>query len=101
MSYGVSNHGFSRTDGPRYIWWKTLEAALHYPDRLIVQVMDMGTFEDMRALVLVIREDRLTDILRHADPGWFRPQSWAYWHYRLQRVDAGTVLPSLPQRKWV
>ncbi|HUW99120.1 MAG TPA: hypothetical protein VMV40_09845 [Acidiferrobacter sp.] len=55
----------------KYIWWKTPEAALRYPDRLMAQIMDMGTFGDIQALVLVIGEDRLTDVLRHADPGWF------------------------------
>lgn len=83
---------------PGYIWWKTPAEALRYPDRLIAQVMDIGTFEDIQNLVRLVGEEQLASVLRHAEVGWLRPQSWAYWHYRLGLVQVKEPLPPEPQR---
>jgi hypothetical protein len=34
----------------RYVWWKTAEEALQYPERLVAQVMNIGSFEDLQRL---------------------------------------------------
>ncbi|WP_312283631.1 hypothetical protein [Candidatus Igneacidithiobacillus taiwanensis] len=83
----------------RYIWWKTPEEALCYPDRLIAQVMDIGTLEDILGLERLMGKGRLADVLRHAEAGWFRPQSWAYWHYRLGLTKFDEEPPPEPQRE--
>ena len=90
---------FLKQVAPRYVWWKTPEEALRYPNRLIAQVMDIGTFEDIQNLVRLLGEERLAGVLRSAEPGWFRPQSWAYWHYRLRLTQATDALPVEPQRQ--
>ena len=83
---------------PTYIWWKTPEDALLYPDRLIAQVMDMGTYPDTRDLVCLVGTDRLREVVLRAEAGWFRPRSWSYWHYRLGLIDPEDKPPALPRR---
>ncbi len=97
--FNPESWSFLEQIAPRYIWWKTPDDALRYPNRLIAQVMDIGTFEDIQILVRLLGEERLAGVLRHVEPGWLRPQSWAYWHYRLGLVEAKEPLPPEPQRK--
>ena len=83
---------------PAYIWWKTPDEALRYPDRLIAQIMDIGTFEDARELERLVGMDRLRAVIGRAEAGWLRPRSWSYWHYRLGLVEPGDALPPMPKR---
>jgi hypothetical protein len=87
-----------RTLAARYVWWKTAEEALRYPERVVAQVMNLGTFEDVQLLVQMMGEERLKLVLRSAEAGQFTPRSWHYWHYRLGLSRPGEV-PPLPVRK--
>jgi hypothetical protein len=82
----------------KYIWWKSPEEALKFPDRIIAQVMDIGDYDDVQSLCAHVGEDRLRHVLRGAEAGLFSPKSWTYWHYRLGMCEAGKV-PGLPQRR--
>ncbi len=84
-----------------YIWWKTPEDAVRYPDRVLAQVMDIGTFEDCRAMRAAFGDERLRRVLRCAEPGWFRARSWAFWQAALG-IDAGPrpVRRKLPPAPW-
>lgn len=81
----------------RYIWWKTPEDALRYPRRLIAQVMEMGTLEDVQALLSALGAQKFIEVIKGAEAGWFSPPSWHYWHYRLGLAEVGQV-PPLPVR---
>jgi hypothetical protein len=81
----------------RYVWWQTPDAAMRTPERVIAQVMDIGDHGDTEALALCIGDAALREVLQHAQPGQFRPRSWAYWHYRLGLAQVGQV-PPLPTR---
>ncbi len=85
----------------RYIWWKTPEEAARYPDRVLAQVMDIGTFEDCRAMRAAFGDERLRSVMRRAEPGWFRARSWAFWQAALG-IDAGPrpVRRKLPPAPW-
>lgn len=83
----------------RYIWWQTPDEALHMPQRVIAQVMNLGTFEDMQKLAKEVGDDVLSDVIAHAEPGQFTPRAWAYWHYRLNLADVDQV-PELPVRRF-
>lgn len=63
----------------RYIWWKTPGIE---PDenRTIAQVMDIGTYEDVKALTAEVGRIRIKQVLSDARPGWFSSRSWDYWH---------------------
>lgn len=82
----------------KYVWWKTPDEAMIFPDRLIAQVMNIGDYADVQALVDQVGDDRLRHVLTHAESGQFSERSWVYWHYRLGLADVDRV-PSMPPRK--
>ena len=38
----------------KYIWWKTPEEAVVMPERVIAQVMNIGDYSDVQALVSLV-----------------------------------------------
>ncbi len=83
----------------KYIWWKTTEEALAQPQRIVAQVMNIGDYDDVQALVHGVDSAYLRQVLTHAEAGQFDARSWTYWHYRLGLSDPGKV-PALPERKF-
>lgn len=92
-----SHHALLRTMAARYTWWKTPEEALRFPQRIVAQVMNLGTFEDFMAVNRQLGDDCLRQVLATAEAGQLNPRSWHYWHYRLNQVNPGDV-PPLPRR---
>ena len=84
----------------KYIWWQVPEEAAARPLRVMAQVMDLGTYEDVRKLEKSAGEQTLAEVVRQAEPGWFSPRSWHFWHHRLGLVGSGRV-PDLPVRRFV
>ncbi len=82
----------------RYIWWQSPEESLEDPRRVIAQVMDIGTLEDIRSLVDAVGRNTLIGVMSQARPGWFRPRSWAFWHTALETATAGRI-PPIPSRR--
>ena len=82
----------------RYVWWQPPEVSVRDPRRVIAQVMDVGTFEDIQALVDAVGSDTLIPVLKQGRPGWFRPRSWAFWHTVLGLATAGRI-PPIPSRR--
>jgi transcriptional regulator with XRE-family HTH domain len=82
----------------RYIWWQPPEESLEDPRRVIAQVMDIGTLEDIRSLVDAVGRNTLIGVMNDARPGWFRPRSWAFWHTALGRTTSGRI-PPIPSRR--
>ena len=83
----------------KYIWWKTPEEAVLMPERVIAQVMNLGDYSDVQALVSQVGDEVLRDVLTHAEAGQFNERSWAYWHYRLGLSSVDHV-PALPVRSF-
>lgn len=83
----------------KYIWWKTPEEAVAMPARVIAQVMNIGDYADVQALVAIVGDEALCHVLRHAEAGQFNERSWAYWHYRLGLASVDQV-PALPVRRF-
>ena len=82
----------------KYIWWKSPEEALKLPQRVIAQVMDIGTFDDVQSLAEILGDVALREVLQQAEAGQFSERAWHYWHYRLGLADAASPPPDLPQR---
>jgi len=82
------------------IWWQPAEQAIRHPERVIAQVMDIGTFETVQTLRQGLGDRRLAQVLQQAEAGWFSPRSWTYWHRKLGLTRSGPV-PPLPQRQFV
>ncbi len=80
----------------RYIWWKT-PGIEPDEDRIIAQVMDIGTYEDVKALEAEVGRMRIRQVLSAARPGWFSPRSWDYWHLTLGLAKFDEIPPQ-PER---
>ena len=79
----------------RLIWWKTPEKALEDRNRLLAQVMTLGTWNDIvEAKEFWSRAD-FREALRNAPAGVFDPRSWSYWHHLLDLLP----VPPRPTRK--
>src|SRR5271165_2013039 len=109
MIRGAAKAGFHLTDeayecllgmAPYYVWWKTPDEAMRYPDRVAAQVMNIGAWEDVVRMVDATGEDYLRHVLKTAEAGQFNERSWHYWHYRLGLAEYGVrPVPALPARK--
>lgn len=82
---------------PRYVWWKTPEEALFFPDIVISKIMNRGTLKDVVATLDLFSRDFLKGILNDAEFGEFSPEAWHFWHYYLYKLELGDV-PPLPKR---
>jgi hypothetical protein len=85
----------------KYIWWQPPEETLQNESRLIAQVMNIGTWEDSCLLERVIGEEGMINALRLAQPGWFTPRKWYYWHYYLGIAKRENDVPEMPTRKFL
>ncbi len=83
----------------KYIWWETPEKAVVSPGRVIAQVMNIGDYSDVQALVSQVGDEVLREVLLHAQAGQFNERSWTYWHYRLGLSSLDRV-PALPVREF-
>lgn len=83
----------------KYIWWQPAETVVKDRHRVIAQVMNLGTFEDVQALRKQIGDAEFKQALQEARPGEFSERSWHYWHLILgvARLDA---VPSMPARRF-
>jgi hypothetical protein len=85
----------------RYVWWKSPDEAMRYPERVAAQVMSLGTWEDLTAMADAVGDDYLRSVLRNAEAGQIDARSWYYWHYRLELAEFGvTPVPPMPVRKF-
>lgn len=84
----------------KYLWWKTPEAALKSPRRIVAQIMDIGDYDDVQAIASRLGDDVLRATIAHAVAGEFSARSWHYWHYRLKLAKLDEV-PNMPSRTFV
>ena len=80
-----------------YIWWKTPEEALEFPELVLAQVMDLCTWEDFVVVMEIFSKEELLDILSNAIAGQFRPQTWNFWYARLGYKS--NEIPPYPARR--
>jgi len=82
----------------KYIWWKSPDEAARDTRRVVAQIMNVGDFDDVRIALLTLGKEPFREALTHAEPGWFSPKSWAYWHYRFGITAFDNAPPPLPKR---
>jgi|SRR5579884_2212746 len=82
----------------KYLWWEPVGRKPFEDARIIAQVLNIGDFEDAKAAVEELGEERLRDVVIHAEPGWLSPRSWAFWHYRLGLVSEREAMPPIKKR---
>ncbi len=94
---GRSNSELLKELAGKYVWWKTPDEAVHNPQRIIAQVMNLGDYNDVLRLTNAFGDAVLRETLTHAEAGQFNERSWHYWHYRFGLAKLGEV-PPLPAR---
>jgi len=93
----IANRGLLEEMSLKYIWWLSPKEASYSPFRVLAQVMNIGTFEDVYKISTAFGDTSLKDVITHAQPGQFDKKSWSYWHYRLGLADTENT-PPLPVR---
>jgi hypothetical protein len=84
--------------GRKYLWWRPIDGQLFSQDRVVAQAMNLGTYEDIIRLEVVLGQVRLAEVMLHAEPGWFSDRSWEFWRGRLSYAT-GAVLPEKAPRR--
>lgn len=79
------------------IWWMTPEEACQTPYRVLAQVMNLGTAEDLHLMLKTFGCEPLKEVIAHAQAGWFDRKHWCFWHSVLELSDPLHV-PPLPTR---
>ncbi len=85
--------------GRRYLWWERDRIDAVPPRRIVAQLMNIGDYDDVLAVLSLLGEAPFRDALANAEAGWFSPKSWSYWHLRLGLREPGESSPPLPARR--
>ncbi len=80
----------------KLIWWQQPAETLKNPPRLVVQVMTLGTWEDVKTAQAEFGQTMFRSVLESPPAGVFDPASWVYWH----NVFGIHPIPPLPTRKY-
>ena len=83
----------------KYIWWQPAETSVASTHRVIAQVMNIGTFEDVQTLLRQLGEAEFKQALSEARPGEYSERSWHYWHLVLGVSEPGAI-PPMPIRQF-
>jgi hypothetical protein len=83
----------------RYIWWQPPEESLKSHNRILLQVMEIGDWEDCLAMVNGFPTERLDEALREGTAGTISPKSRNFWHIRLKVGESGNPPPLPPARR--
>jgi hypothetical protein len=82
----------------RYIWWR--DESPPSEDRIIAQVMSIGTWDDICRLEGAYSAEELREVMLRAQPGWISAQSWELWRGRLRAPGAGAIPEEPPRRSF-
>jgi hypothetical protein len=77
----------------KYVWWADEKTGRPSVDRVVAQVMDIGTYDDILLLEEVLGRPRLAGVMRGAAAGWFSARSWDFWRGRLAPEEAVPKAP--------
>jgi len=76
-------------------WWQTPEVSLANPRRFLMQVMTLGTWQEVQLVKNSFGWDAFKDALMNAQAGVFDKRSWAYWRAFFGLPEAGMPRRSL------
>lgn len=80
----------------RYVWWS--EDGGPSDDLIVAQVMNLGTYDDIRQLESVASPAELREVMVRAKAGWISARSWSFWRGRLQAAGCEPLPQSPPRR---
>ncbi|WP_426411247.1 hypothetical protein [Bradyrhizobium ganzhouense] len=84
--------------GRKYFWWRPVDGSPFSKGRVIAQIMNLGTYDDILQLEAVLGEAYLVDVMLHAEPGWFSDRSWEFWRGRLSYATGVVLAEKAPRR---
>ena len=84
--------------GRKYLWWEPANGRAHSDERVIAQVMNLATYDDILLLERTVGHARLLEVMLSAAPGWINDRSWEFWRGRLS-VATGAAIPVEPPRR--
>src|ERR1700722_2468135 len=64
----------------RLVWWQPSEITLANAPRFLMQVMTLGSWNEVEQVREAFGPGALRDALLNAEPGVFDGKSWSYWH---------------------
>jgi hypothetical protein len=67
----------------RLIWWQKAEQSIRRPERIVAQVMAIGTSDDADFFQTIFGLEAMRQVLAGAPAGIFDARKWDYWHLRL------------------
>jgi hypothetical protein len=93
-----TSKGLIDTLGRRYLWWQPVAELPFTEDRVVAQIMNFATYDDLLRLEAGLGQSRLVSVMLHAEPGWFSDRSWEFWRGRLS-FATGAALPDKAPRR--
>ena len=84
--------------GRKYLWWRPVDGSPFSKGRVVAQIMNLGTYDDIRQLEAALGQAYLVDVMLHAEPGWFSDRSWEFWRGRLSYATGAAVPEKAPRR---
>lgn len=84
--------------GRKYLWWEPADGHAHSEDRIVAQVMNLATYDDILLLERTVGYARLVEVMLSAAPGWINDRSWGFWRGRLS-IATGAAIPVGPPRR--
>lgn len=84
----------------KYIWWENPEEAIKNYNKIILKVLDIGTFEDTQFLLKYTDKNTLAEIIQNSGIGSMRKKSWNYWHIILDICDDEDI-PPIPSKRGI
>lgn len=80
----------------RYLWWTDDGGPTE--KRIIAQVMNLGTYDDIRRLEQAFDAGTLRSVMLHAQAGWISDRSLDFWRGRLH-LHGDPAVPEAPPRR--
>jgi hypothetical protein len=84
--------------GRKYLWWQPVDGGRFPEERVLAQIMDVATYDDILQLEAALGRERLVDVMLQAEPGWLSDRSWEFWRGRLS-FATGVMLPEKGPRR--
>ncbi len=85
---------------PTYVWWQLEGSPEERCRRILAQVMNLGTYDDIRAVERLFAAGELAAVMKLAEPGWLTPRSWDFWRGRLGFSTEHDVPEAPPARRF-
>jgi len=84
--------------GRKYLWWRPVDGQPFSENRVVAQIMNLGTYDDILQLEAALGQAYLVDVMLRAEPGWISDRSWEFWRGRLS-FATGAALPERAPRR--